>query len=213
MKAMLYAAAVVLAIFSAGCTTSGPDRNAVQSNANLPAETVKEQTAAVQEESPSSEPASENGAPSDFSLSVNNAVLSLHVWDNEIDLEQTLGAPITQNVEQLENADTHTGSFIKKLEYDGLHMELFSPKQNGKTFWIMSMLLSKEGYKTAKGIEVGSTLEEVKTAYPGIEMAPDGRTDPDNAAYAISNEAQTDHLQFEVKEGLVSEIKIFSQLP
>lgn len=71
----------------------------------------------------------------------------------------------------------------------------------------------KKDYRTPEGIEVGSTLEEVKTAYPDIKMTLDGRTDPENGAYEIQDEMRLNFLQFEVKGGLVSEIKFYSLLP
>jgi len=148
----------------------------------------------------------------DFSIKVNDSIIALHAWDHEVNLEDVLGPPAAQSVEVLENADTLTGSFVKRLDYDGLHLELFSPKQNGETFWIMSMKVSGKGYLTPRGIGVGSTLEELKNAYPAIEMAPDGRTDPRNAAYWITDEGYN-HLQFEVQEGVVAEIQIYHLIP
>jgi hypothetical protein len=201
---------IIIMIVFTGCTSSEPKQDVINTNGNISNETQKEP---IKEEEKASEQTSENSSLNDFSLSINDAFITLHSWDNKINLEEILGTPITQNVEELKDADTYTGSFIKSLDYNGLRIELFSPKQNNKTFWIMSMQVSKEGYKTSKGIEVGSTLEEVKNAYPEIEMELDGRTDPNNAAYKISDETKYDYLRFEVKEGLVSEIKIFSQLP
>jgi hypothetical protein len=41
------------------------------------------------------------------------------------------------------------GEFKKRIKYDGLQIELFSPKQNGKEFWIMTIEITKKGYKTS----------------------------------------------------------------
>jgi hypothetical protein len=152
----------------------------------------------------------ENSPANDFSLSINNAIITLNDWDYEVNLDEVLGDPVSQNVEELgDGADTHTGSFIKRVKYDGLQFELFSPKQNGKDFWIMTMEIFKKGYKTPRGIEIGNTVEAVMNAYPGIEIALDGRTNPNNCAYEISNEEQYNYLRLDVKEGLVSGMKIY----
>jgi hypothetical protein len=99
------------------------------------------------------------------------------------------------------------------MDYDGLQLELFSPKQNGETFWIRSMKASGEGYRTTREIAVGSPLKEMLEAYPEIGMAPDGRTDPDNAAYVMTDEMGELHLRFEVADGRVAEIQVYRVLP
>lgn len=127
-----------------------------------------------------------------------------------MNLEEVLGTPISQDIEELDNgADTHTGSLMKRIKYDGLQLELFSPKDNSKQFWIMAMEITKAGYKTSRGTEIGHTVKEVTDAYPDIQIAPDGRTDANNCAYEIKNEDQSSLVRLEVKEGLVSEMKIY----
>ncbi|WP_223067306.1 hypothetical protein [Paenibacillus caui] len=148
----------------------------------------------------------------EFSLLINNTSISLHAWDNEINLEQVLGKPISQNIHELKG-DGFTGSFLKKIKYNGLELELFSPKDNGKKFWIMTMVVTKRGYPTSKGIELGSTVKEIKDAYPAIKISEDGRTDPNNCAYEIRNVQEYNHMQFEVKDGKVAHIKIFHLIP
>lgn len=210
MKNILVIIMVFIIVVITGCTTNEHNQNANNSNGNISIETPKE----TSEDEKPTEQTPENSPTNDFSLSVKNTIINLHDWDNEVKLEDVLGNPVSQNVEKLGNgADTHTGAFIKKLEYNGLRIELFSPKQNGKDFWIISMEVSKEGYKTSRGIEIGNTVEEVKNAYPDIEIALDGRTDPNNCAYEIRDEEQYNYLQLEVKEGLVSGIKIYHLIP
>jgi hypothetical protein len=148
-----------------------------------------------------------------FSLVAGDTPIAPGAWDHEIDLEAILGPPVGQDVEVLENADTHTGSFVKKMEYDGLRLELFSPKQNGETFHILSMKASGEGYRTTRDIAVGSTLDDLLLAYPEVRMAPDGRTDPANAAYEMSDELSERFLRFEVADGRVAEIHLYRVLP
>ncbi|QYR22231.1 hypothetical protein KZ483_04325 [Paenibacillus sp. sptzw28] len=148
----------------------------------------------------------------EFSIKANGEIIALHDLDTEVNLEQVLGKPLSQDIEEVKG-DTLTGSFLKKLTYDGLEMELFSPKGDGKTYWIMTMSVSKKGYATSKGVELGNTVQEMKDAYPGIKIAEDGRTDPNNCAYEISNQLKYDYLVFEVKDGVVSQIKLFNKIP
>ncbi|MBW7475494.1 hypothetical protein K0T92_12105 [Paenibacillus oenotherae] len=156
----------------------------------------------------------EDSAANDFALSVNDSAITLKAWDYDVNLDKILGAPLSSQVEQLgEGADTSTGSFMKRMKYDGLQLELFSPKNNGKHFWIMTMEITKEGYQTSRGIELGHTVKAITDAYPAIQIAPDGRTDPNNCAYEVKDEDQGSFLKLEVKEGVVSGIKIYHLIP
>lgn len=157
---------------------------------------------------PTEEQEAEALEPTDYSLFIGDNYITLSDWDDEIDLEDLLGPPLTEHLEEIKQAAQLTGSYLKTLEYDGLRMELFSPAQNGKTFWIMSMEVSKEGYKTARGIEVGSTLEEMKAAYPEIEEV----TWADPYFYQLHEEYNLKYLRIEVHEDLVSKIRLFREL-
>lgn len=150
-----------------------------------------------------------------FSIIINNTLVSLKGWERESKLELLLGKPVSQEIEELKG-DGFTGSSLKKVTYDGLEMELFAPpiiNNEKQKFWIMTMKLTKENYQTSKGIGVGSTVEEVKNAYQGIEIALDGRTDPNNCAYEIENEPEYNYLRFEVIEGVVREVRIYHLIP
>ena len=187
----------------AGCT----NKPEVGSNVSAPAGQNGEK-----QEPPVAEPV-EQVEVGDFALVANGVAVSLRDWDNQIDLKQAFGEPLNEEVEELENADTFTGSYIKRLEYDGLKLELFSPKGNGQTFWIMTMDISKAGYETASGIQVGSEVDEIMKAYPEATIANDGRKDPKNCAYIVQNQEEYNTLQFEVKDGVVNQIKIFHLFP
>jgi hypothetical protein len=171
------------------------------------------ESSALPSEDPDASQPPDYRSASIFSLVAGDTPISIGAWDNEVDLESILGPPASQTVEVLENADTHTGSFLKKMDYDELRLELFSPKQNGETFWILSMKASGEGYRTTREIAVGSPLKEMLEAYPEIVMAPDGRTDPDNAAYVMTDEMGELYLRFEVADGRVAEIQVYRVLP
>lgn len=195
---------IILTSAFTGCTVAepNPDQNAISTNENISEETPKETNEDNTEQS------IDGNNTNDYSLIINNSVITLKDWDNKVDLQKILGEPISQNIEELSSeADTLKGSYIKTLKYDGLQIKLFSPEENGKDFWIMEMAVSKKDYKTSKGVEIGDKIKKVKNFYPDLEIALDGRNDPNNCAYVLNHE-QVEYLQFEVKEGLVNEIKI-----
>ncbi len=150
----------------------------------------------------------------DYTLVIGDHTISLKSWDTEVDLSEVFGQPKTEKLDVLgEGADTFSGSYLKTLEYDGLTITLFSPKDNGKQFWIMSIDLQNSNLKTLKGITVGSSLSDLKDAYQNIEMVLDGRTDSNNAAYLISDKEEYKQMTFEVENGVVKAIKLNVELP
>lgn len=150
---------------------------------------------------------------SDFSIKVNGKYISLREWDNEVDLNEVLGKPTSEATEVLGNgADTFTGSYVKTMSYDGLKLVLFSPKQNGVSFWIQSMEVTKQAFSTSKGITIGDKLEKVKESYPDIEIFKDGKTDPNNCTYVVRDDGYN-YLLFSINEGIVTGIKIYYDMP
>ncbi|GMK48875.1 hypothetical protein PghCCS26_60050 [Paenibacillus glycanilyticus] len=142
-----------------------------------PNETISEETPKEVYEDNSEQPIEHNlesNLTNNYSLTINKKNITLKDWDNTVDLQKILGEPTSQNIEILGNeADTHKGSFIKTMNYDGLQIKLMSPKENGKDFWILEMVVTKKDYKTSKGIEIGDKLEKVKNSYPDINIALD----------------------------------------
>jgi hypothetical protein len=151
--------------------------------------------------------------PNDYAVDANGTFLALQDWSDEVDLEKILGSPKSDQIDILTNADTLNGSRTKYITYDGLDIELFSPSQEEDRFWILSMKLTKDRYSTSRGISVGDSVSDLKAAYPGIQLAPDGRTDENNGAYLMSDENRFNRLWFEVAEGEISEIRIYHEIP
>lgn len=150
----------------------------------------------------------------DLSIRVGNNIITLLDWDNEINLYELLGKPLSEDIQELgQVADTFAGSFIKTLNYDGLRVRLFSPKDNGKTFWVMEIVVSGGVYKTFRGIKVGDSLQEVKEKYPHVSKVKDGRVSDNNCAYEIVGVEGYNYLRFEILNGTVSEIRIFHEMP
>lgn len=147
----------------------------------------------------------------EFLVKVGDKNVSLQAWDNKVDLPGLFGKPIEQTVTQLgQSSDTYNGSFVKKIKYSGAKVTLFSPKDNGKTFWIMEMELTDARYLTARDIKVGDSVQKLKEVYPGINLFPDGRTDPNNCGYQTSTETKS--LTFEVNNGVIKSILLSQSL-
>lgn len=149
---------------------------------------------------------------SDFSIRAKDKHISLR--GHYTNLSEILGSPISEEVEVLgEGADTFTGSRIKKSTYDGLRIEEFSPEKEGNdNFWILSMTITNENYSTEKGLTVGDSLEKIKEIYENIETLKDSRTDPNNCSYIYADITGINFIEFEVKDGVINEIKIYHQL-
>lgn len=148
------------------------------------------------------------------SWKMNELILQIRLyedWDNEVDIHGILGDPISEEIKELgAGSDTFTGSFEKTLKYDGLEMLLFSPKQNGKSFWVLSMQTTSPKYSTTRHVTVGDSLQQLQESYPHIEIAKDGRTDPNNCAYEIADNES--FLWFEIEDGIIKEIKIYYEI-
>lgn len=100
---------------------------------------------------------------------------------------------------------------IKTLFYNGLKIELFSPRPDIQQFWILSMETTSPMYSTGNGIKAGSTVKEIEAAYPTIQMALDGRTDASNCAYILSED--NNNLRIEVVNGIAKLIRIYYEIP
>ncbi|MFA5385283.1 MAG: hypothetical protein WC364_11600, partial [Eubacteriales bacterium] len=152
----------------------------------------------------------DDGQAGEFSLMADNRPIKLKSWYTEADLSAFLGKPVRVNEEVLgSGSDTYSGCHKKTLKYEGLVVKLFSPKDNGKEFWLMSVDLTSSKLKTPRGITVGSTLAQLKEAYKGIEIIPDGRTDANICAYRVGGSEIFENITFEVEKGIVKEIKLF----
>lgn len=140
--------------------------------------------------------------------------IALKDWDDKVDLHSLLGETINEKTEILgDSADTFSGSFVKTMQYEGLEIILFSPKDNGSSFWIMEIIVTGEEYSTYEGIEIGGSLELLKEIYPSLYMLEDGRTDDNNCAYEIADMEEYNYLRFEVSDGIITEIRIYHDIP
>lgn len=149
-----------------------------------------------------------------FSLMAGTVVLSLNAWDNELLELPEIGSPLSESIEVLgQTSDTFAGSFVKTVAYENLELVWISPKDNGKTFWLMRMITTQPTVQTPEGIRVGMTLDELKSVYDDLEQVPDGRTDPENAAYRRSLREGYQYMVFEIQKGKIVKIEVYVELP
>ena len=93
----------------------------------------------------------------EYSLISDRGQLTLRNWYDQAELSAVLGEPVAETNDVLgREADTHSGSHLKTLKYEGLVVQMFSPRDNGKDFWLMSMDLTSPKLRTPRGITVGS---------------------------------------------------------
>lgn len=150
----------------------------------------------------------------EYSITAGDDFVALLDWDDVIDLYALLGEPLNEEVIVLgQDSDTFTGSYLKTMQYDGLEIKLFSPKDNGSSFWVMEIIVSGGEYATYQGIKIGDTLSVLKDKYPSISRVEDGRTDDNNCAYEIADLENYNYLSFEVNNSLVSLIRLFRMIP
>lgn len=142
----------------------------------------------------------------DFSI-IKGEAMSLHNWKREIDLGKTLGEPIAKEVRRLEG-DGFTGTFIKVHTYDGIKITLFSP--NGDFFWIKEMNIDSEQFQTFRGISIGDSVETLKTTYPNITLAQDGKSVENNGVYQIFSFEKS--LNFKVEDGQITSMYLYYEI-
>ncbi|WP_310831750.1 hypothetical protein [Paenibacillus pedocola] len=190
-----------------GCTAIQQENltEQLQKTVSYPESTPFEAT----ETAPSAQP----DPKSDYAISLKGTRLSLHDSNDEVDLPALLGTPLTEKTYTLQNADTLTGSFMQELTFPGLEMQLFSPKQDGKSFWIMNMRITDAAYVTSKGLRVGMLFKDLKTVYPDIQPNNGNDADPENSTYEIGSQETYDYARFEVKEGVIREIYLHHDIP
>ena len=77
----------------------------------------------------------------------------------------------------------------------------------------MEILVLKNGIITNRGIQIGDSIKLLKEKYPSISKVKDGRTDDNNCSYEIADRERYCYLRFEVNKGIVSQIRLFHELP
>jgi hypothetical protein len=137
-----------------------------------------------------------------FSLTTPNGIISLMDWDDKVNIKSILGNPINENTEVLgDGADTFKGSIKKQNKYDGLELTFFSPKSNGKTFFVMGMKVTGNKYSTSRGIKIGDGLNKVMENYPTAKPIEEIGKDFKKIQYEDFNEQK--NIVFSIKNGKI----------
>lgn len=148
-------------------------------------------------------------ATSLYAIRLPDGILYLQQWDSTIKLDQQIGKPVKQKTKQLDqNSDTHAGSYIKELEYNGLKLKLFSPPQNGKTFWIQEIILSNNKYKTIRDISIGDGFEQVKQAYPALQKFPGSNEN----MYYLADEGYEKSIEMEFENNKLKKLRMYHMI-
>lgn len=141
-----------------------------------------------------------------YGIAVNDNIIYLQQWDSTMNLATVLGTPLKKKTRELDlNSDTFAGSFIKDLEFPGLKLKLFSPKQNGKTFWIQEIILTDGRYKTINGIGIGDSLGKIKQTYPTVQKFP-GNSDN---MYYVANEGYEKSIEMEFEKEKLVKLRMY----
>jgi hypothetical protein len=141
-----------------------------------------------------------------YGISLSGTSLHLQQWDSTISLMQQIGEPLKQKIIQLDqNSDTFAGSYIKELEYNGLKLQLFSPPQNGKTFWIQQIILLNDKYKTTRDITIGDDFEKVKQVYPTLQKFPGENEN----MYYVADEGYQKSIEMEFEKNKLKKLRMY----
>lgn len=144
-----------------------------------------------------------------FSVLINGERLSLRQWDTTI-RQQLLPKEIKSRTWQLDaHSDTHAGSYIRVKEYPGIQLRYFSPRENGKTFWLQEIIVNKTGYPTTRGIQVGDSLHKVKQAYPELKPFPGANKD----MYYVADAGYEQSMELEFAKGRLRQLRMYFMIP
>ena len=144
-----------------------------------------------------------------YTIQLVKARLYLQQWDSTINFETELENPRKQKIKQLDsNSDTFSGSFIKELEFDGLKLKLFSPPQNGRTFWVQEIIITTNKYKTTKGIGIGDEMDKVTQAYPSLKKFPG---ENENMFY-VADEGYEKSIEMEFEKNKLKKLRMYYML-
>lgn len=148
----------------------------------------------------------------EFSITIRGTKLILR--ENELE-EKLIKLPLvlkSDTIQELgEGSDTFEGSYIRTLQYNGLELSLFAPKDNKDNFWIMQMTTDDPTAVTYRGVKVGDSAESIKEKYPDAYVS--NQDDITTYTYKGIDEYTGDELAFTVSNSCVTEIALTFYLP
>lgn len=150
-----------------------------------------------------------------YSLLFEDQVLTIKQILSAEDLYASLGKPISEVIEEVDDGgDTYQGAVVHSLTYEGITIYLFSPQKEPAAFWLMSMTATGSAIHTPQQIAVGSTLEELRSAYPELEELPYDYTEEGNPQYYLVHDWEAmKAMQFKVLDNRVAQINVYVEMP
>lgn len=153
----------------------------------------------------------DNKKSPDYTLTVSGKEISLFDWEDEVDLNAIFGESLSEETKKLENADTFTGSFLKTITFKNTEVKLFSPKGDGKRFYVLELQSSSDDLRTYRGIQVGYSLESLQETYPEVKRSLDGTTGRDGEYELLFDHDPYTYLKFRIQDDLVTKIRLYHE--
>lgn len=150
-----------------------------------------------------------------YSLLFEDQVLTIKQALPAEDLYASFGKPISEVIEEVDDGgDTYQGAVVHSLTYEGITIYLFSPQKEPAAFWLMSMTATGSAIHTPQQIAVGSTLEELRSAYPELEELPYDYAEEGNPQYYLVHDWEAmKAMQFKVLDNRVAQINVYVEMP
>ena len=208
LKRFLCLIVLMITVLAAACTP------AIQGNApelNDQGEVDQEQTEALEEDDASQEQQDRSTKNPDYGIVFSGGEVRLFAYEDEMDLEKIFGQPLVEETEELTNADTFTGSYIKRLSYVDTELILFSPIHDGERFYLLNLSTTADDVSTARGIRLGDSLSSVQQAYPKLTRSPDGTTGSDGQYEVMFPYEAYTYLHFIIEQDVVVKIRLFHE--
>ena len=144
----------------------------------------------------------------EFSIYRDRLFIPIKAWNSDFDITEVTGQPLKNEIVILgSGSDTFAGSYLMTNIYEEMVMELFSPKGNGKTFWINRIFVDGKTYTTYRGISVGDTLDKLRQAYPELIHYEDN----DYCYYSPDEEGLL--IRFNIEDDVILNYEIVYEMP
>ncbi|MEL4105826.1 hypothetical protein AAFA46_03130 [Oscillospiraceae bacterium WX1] len=173
----------------------------------LPAET--DAPSASTSSKPTATPSESGPTGSVFSVVVGTVRLTLQEQITDSTLNKIPLKRLADKTEVLgEGNDTFTGSSVRTVQYSGLKLLLFAPKDNNTTFWLMQIQVTDKTIAAFAALHVGDTLNTVLTVFPEAEKAENER-----GAIIYRYSQDYDELAFTIVANKVTEMTLTYYMP
>ncbi len=147
----------------------------------------------------------------DYGMAFSGGEVRLFAYEDKMELEKIFGQPVAEETEELTNADTFTGSYMKRLSYIDTELILFSPIHDGERYYLLNLSTTAVDASTPRGIGLGDSLSSVKEAYPELTRSLDGTTGVDGQYEVRFEETPYTYLHFIIEQGVVVMIRLFHE--